>query len=345
MVNKFTRKKTTRKVFDNDIKKKKPSSETIMDLHKDICEFFKIESAKSKLNNKFIRAVSDGKLSEVKTLLKKGVDINYAHSEILDYGNSNLITNKTALMYAIKYGHDEVFDFLISKGANVLYVDPETQSSALSVAIYYKRYNMIEILNEKIEEQLKNPSKELKSEQKLTRFLKFIDNNDIISIENMIKRGFDRGFDVNEVFTFKNKQYTPLIYAVCEDKIEVVKLLIELGANVDLEVEQEYDDTINIAIVKALKSGPCKYEIVKLLIENGAKIIEPFEISKVSLKNNDFVMFNNLMNKFNFDEDKLYDLLEEAEKIFKNALKDSMENSKEVFKVIKEITKKIKSFN
>ncbi len=332
------KKETNKKGFKRD--NLKPKSEKILkenDSIDDICKLFKIRNEEIKLNNDFISAVIEGKIDEVKKLLKKGADINYAFSEVRDYGDSTLISYKTPLMYAIKYEHDDIFNFLIKKGADVMYSSPETCTTALITAIKYQRINMIDTLNKKIEEQLGNPSDEIISKQKLNKFLKTVENEDLTSIKNLV----EQGFDVNEVFNYGKKSFTPLIYAVNQNKNEVVKLLIELGADVNLNVKdsENYD---NFAIEEALRISS-NYEIIKLLINNGVEIKKTFELSKVCLRNDDFVMFESLLKKSDFNKEDLYELCEIAGERFNILLRESMEKSKEAFETIKIISDKLKS--
>lgn len=334
--------------LNKDLKKRKPKSETILkkeDSIDDICKLFRIRNEEIKLNNDFISAVIEGKIDEVKKLLKKGADINYTFSEVLDFGDSTLISYKTPLMYAIKYEHDDIFNFLIKKGADVLYVSPNTGNSALSMAIRHKRINMIDTLNKKIEEQLKNPSDEIISKQKLNKFLRSVESEDLTSIKNLhLDHKYlqvKQGFDVNGVYTHGEKIFTPLIYAVNQNKIEVVKLLIELGANVNLNIKESENFSKNV-MEEALKIGS-NYEIIKVLITEGAEITKPFELSKVCLRNDDFVTFNSFIQKSEFNKEELYELCEIAGERFNILLKESMEKSKDAFETIKIISDKLKS--
>ena len=73
----------------------------------------------------------------------------------------------------------------------------------------------------------------------------------------------EKGADVNAV-AFDN--YTPLIIAVIKENIEIARLLIESGANIDTGTSKEYDTPLIIAVKKE------NIEIARLLIEAGANV-------------------------------------------------------------------------
>lgn len=88
-----------------------------------------------------------------------------------------------------------------------------------------------------------------------------IKNRDIESINIFIKNKFD--INVRDSNDFYRK--TALLYAILMEDFEIVKLLLENGANI--ECFNRYGDT---ALMYAVYID--NIEMVKLLLENGAKV-------------------------------------------------------------------------
>ena len=73
-----------------------------------------------------------------------------------------------------------------------------------------------------------------------------------------------KGIDVNK---HGRLSFTPLMLAAMNGNLDIVKILVENGAEVDMEVDSNDSDT---AIVFAAKKG--HLDIVEYLIENHAKV-------------------------------------------------------------------------
>ena len=91
----------------------------------------------------------------------------------------------------------------------------------------------------------------------------------------LVKNYINSGYDLN-IQNYNDDGYTPLIYAILKDNIEIVELLLNAGAdikivklllNADADVDKQNinGDTALIFAVKNL-------EIVKLLLDSGADI-------------------------------------------------------------------------
>lgn len=76
---------------------------------------------------------------------------------------------------------------------------------------------------------------------------------------NIVKRLLELGADPDH----PNKGKTPLMYSIRHRELEMARLLIKFGANLDKRAKKDYT-----ALMYAAKSG--KLEFVKLLVENGA---------------------------------------------------------------------------
>jgi ankyrin repeat protein len=91
--------------------------------------------------------------------------------------------------------------------------------------------------------------------------LELIENNRIAELKKIIVSGYD--VNTEEVFN-----YTPLMYAIDKEKYEVVELLIQNNADLNL--------CTNAGSPISLAAGKTNFEIVKLLLDNGADINNDF---------------------------------------------------------------------
>lgn len=79
-----------------------------------------------------------------------------------------------------------------------------------------------------------------------------------------LKRLIESGADMYEIYKFGNA--TPLLYAVRAGSIESVKVLLDLGMDVNFKHPKRGDRALDVAII------PCKNEeMITLLIKHGAK--------------------------------------------------------------------------
>ena len=85
----------------------------------------------------------------------------------------------------------------------------------------------------------------------------YIKNNNIQSIKNYIDFGYDLNID--------DYGYTPLIYVSISNQIEIAKLLLNAGADVNIQ-----NNTGSTALIYAAYAK--QIEIVKLLLSAGADI-------------------------------------------------------------------------
>jgi hypothetical protein len=108
----------------------------------------------------------------------------------------------------------------------------------------------------------------LNSKIKVEQFIKILDKNDF----NLIKKKINKLKDINETFKFKNEivrcdEMTLLIYSIIiNNDIDIIKLLIENGADI-LQRDERKNDAI---IYAALYSNNAN--IIKLLVDYGADI-------------------------------------------------------------------------
>lgn len=226
-------------------------------------------------------AIYKNDLATVKALLEIGLDVDLPNSKGL-----------TPLMLASGFGHTELVELLISKGANVLTIDPnmgatalhkaaqsgntfiiqlllekgafiDLQSpiignSALMDAILYKQQDAVKILLEngaRIElrnnfhesaldiakyigipsmiNMIKKHNHTLKKAIQSQPLIKAIKGNDVNTVRNLI----DCGINVNERIPKLGNYddyYTPLGIAARDGHVEIVLLLLNAGADVQL---------------------------------------------------------------------------------------------------------------
>lgn len=100
-----------------------------------------------------------------------------------------------------------------------------------------------------------------KNFQGMTALMSAVFKNDL----DMVSLLIENGADVNVKGTSSDEYKTPLMVAVMKENLEIARLLVENGANVD-----EYDGVRERALEIAV--GRDNFEIAKLLIDNGSDV-------------------------------------------------------------------------
>ncbi|MFP3020789.1 ankyrin repeat domain-containing protein [Wolbachia endosymbiont (group A) of Pogonocherus hispidulus] len=204
-------------------------------------------------------------------ILSKGADLN-AQDEC----------NWTPLHYAVYSGNVDIVRFLINQGANYNITDNE------GTPVYYAfQYGHVRIVKYFIEEKGIDPMAPI-NEYGSTLFGEAIVGGGLDTIEYLMSRKDvtydcsdllkmaisnghldvveylveEKGVDVN--FVGENG-WTPLLYAVERDYIEIVKYLIEMGAYINTTAK---DGTTVLHIA----AEDCNFDMVKCLVINGANI-------------------------------------------------------------------------
>ncbi|WP_341823711.1 ankyrin repeat domain-containing protein [Wolbachia endosymbiont (group A) of Agelastica alni] len=212
-------------------------------------------------------AVYNGNLDLLKDtyqlLLSKVIDVNAKDK----YG-------WTPLYYAIYYNEPEMVEFFIDKGANIDIKD-NNGKTPLDVANEYGKPKIISILINKVIEDgqfdvvknfLKKTAKktsmkdknEWRIRWKLLHYAAY--NGELNIVKDLFSLLLEKSGDVNVKEGYYN--YTPLHCAVYYNRHEMVKFLIEQGANI--EARTMYSDTpLHIA------ARYCGLDMVKLLVEKG----------------------------------------------------------------------------
>lgn len=118
--------------------------------------------------------------------------------------------------------------------------------------------------------------------------------NDINNLKNIVNDG-----NINEVINIGGDSWTPLTEAVYLNRLEMVKILIEKGA--DLEIPQLKWNDERTALQLACLVG-CDIEIIRVLIEKGAELKE--DLIELAIKNHNNEIVDYLINvSFSWDKE------------------------------------------
>lgn len=118
--------------------------------------------------------------------------------------------------------------------------------------------------------------------------------NDINNLKNIVNDG-----NINEVINIRGDSWTPLTEAVYLNRLEMVKILIEKGA--DLEIPQLKWNDERTALQLACLVG-CDIEIIRVLIEKGAELKE--DLIELAIKNHNNEIVDYLINvSFSWDKE------------------------------------------
>ena len=189
-------------------------------------------------------AALDGDFDEVQRQLDAGVDVNEESS-----------TGLTPLHYAASSGHNDIVELLIERGANVNATDSGKGATPLDYAHWRDHEEVIETLN------AHNAQREHEKGGEGIGQSSLIHDAALDGDIDEVKRQLDAGVDPN---LKSSKGANPLFYAVYGGHLEIVKLLITRGADVNavylnnsvLDQAHSYDDQ----------------EIVELLETHGAEV-------------------------------------------------------------------------
>lgn len=215
--------------------------------------------------------------------------------------------NDTIVHMAIYKKHEEMIKYFFSFKNLDIYKKNNTDHTYLD---YIIGFSMLEIL----EIYCKNYPKSLKvlNENKKNIIEELIINplGDNLSdnLADIIKIVCKYGTNINNI---NNENQTPIFSAIQYSSFEITKLMLELGAkpniNIEEEIEIKYNDKIDILIFCIQKN---KFEEFKLLIDKKAKL---YQITIENIKIYSTILSSILYNRyefinylFNIKEIKLY---------------------------------------
>jgi ankyrin repeat protein len=184
----------------------------------------------------------------VKDLIEGGAFVNFKSK----YGN-------TALMFAVNLGNFDLVKFLVDHGADV-------KQDAAKLLIFASHKSSLDILKYLIETH--NLDVNLKDEEGKTALIAACMSGSFETVKYLL----EKGAEVNVINDTQDDQYkilslygTPLMHAATRGRVDVMKLLIEKKAKIDIKTNLG-----NSALILSLVLG--KFDAAKLLIENGAYI-------------------------------------------------------------------------
>ncbi|WP_039459275.1 ankyrin repeat domain-containing protein [Candidatus Jidaibacter acanthamoebae] len=221
-----------------------------------------------------------GNTARIESLLNEGVDINSRDSDrdtalmraalvgnlevvkyLLAHGADPDLQNNyywTALMIASLEGHFEEVRCLVEHGANMNLSDINGDT-ALTIAEVHGKLEISEYLVKAGAQRLDVVAWQDKIEQNSIALLEAAGTGDFVKVKALLSDGVDINFRRDY------ERDTALTLAVEGGYLEMVELLIEYGANVNL---QNHD--LNTPIILAL--GKRRFELMKYLTEKGANL-------------------------------------------------------------------------
>ncbi|XP_051500706.1 ankyrin repeat and SOCS box protein 2-like isoform X2 [Myxocyprinus asiaticus] len=216
----------------------------------EICEILVKAGAKVSTPNMYgitpiFVAAQSGKVDALRFLLKNGADLN-----------SQAADGATALYEACKNGHEDIVEFLLSQNADA---NKPGKTGLLPIHIAAQRGNdgIVSML-------IPATSKARVRRSGISPLHLAAERNRDDVLELLIEAGFDVNATFSEDRTkmYEDRRSTALYFAVINNNIEATTMLLEAGANPNL-------DTFNPLLV-ALRQGCIK--TVTLLVEHGANV-------------------------------------------------------------------------
>ena len=182
-------------------------------------------------------AMVNGNIDVVKVLIDTGADINAVESYL----------NKTALLMAIEYSDNETIELLIKYKADINHIDNEG-NAPIDIAT---RLNKTDIVNLLIKNGAPND---------LTRAIKY-------GVTDQVEYLLSKSKNIDAL---DSNGDTALALAIKENNVNLVKMIINKGANINIiSFINNYSDEYSPLMI-ASKNG--NKEIVNLLIKNGANV-------------------------------------------------------------------------
>ncbi len=232
----------------------------------------------NKPEKEFLKAAKAGNLNEIQTILKACPDRDFLTTKYFVEGD-------TPLHLAAKYGHLEVVEFLLSKGADV-HVRNNSSSTPLGLAVRWGQLKIVDLLiscrsdiNERspiMAEYLGGESLLLGAILALPAPVENGQSNPFSGMgeqrfrKDIVKLLIDKGADVNAIAA---SGLTPLYLATLNGNKDLVELLITKGADVNTHDKKYRITPLHLAAEDGHK------EIIMLLLESGADV-NPIDIKK-----------------------------------------------------------------
>ena len=213
-------------------------------------------------------ACQQGRLDMVHALVNAGIDLN----------QTDIITEETPLTVAASQGNLDIVKALVVAGA--LVDQWMGDSSPLICAAYCGRLEVFNYLLPLVPKETQRYAKSTlhkalkrQKRQKNTNVEAFIEGANLGQMD-VIQWGIRRGIDINAI---GSRNQTALMYATFSGLLEMVKVLLEAGADPDIQSDDDGSDEGTTALMKVASSYTCHFaenaqEMIRLLVTAGANL-------------------------------------------------------------------------
>lgn len=201
-----------------------------------------IEAVDKDLNTPLLWAVKCGHRDAIKLLFDYGANIEAVGKD-----------SDTPLLWAAKYGHRDAIKLLLDYGANIEVVD-KVGSTPFYRAVKYENFDVAKTLLEA------GASIKSKDDDILLRAVQSSNPLDLCKLL------LEKGANVEGAKGFYKR--TPLFWACVEEKLDVIQLLLQYGADVDAR-DKSGETPLSWILCT---SGEFRFEMAQLLVQYGANI-------------------------------------------------------------------------
>lgn len=195
--------------------------------------------------------------------------LEFLLQEGLDVNAPNII-KKTPLIAAIEFNRNEYLDLLLQNGANPNELDKDG-NSAFFYAVAHK-------LDVRLYDQLRNydmPQFDLLNKDQVTLLFEYIRMMYDVSEKSLelLRKLIEDGADIYQPSLYYSKETTP-IDLIAEKKVEVLQTILDTGA-IDINRQDDQGNTLLHKVCAynvnyEAEKAKDTYRKVKLLLENGA---------------------------------------------------------------------------
>lgn len=198
-----------------------------------------------------LKYAGQGETANVESVLKK--------NPTLDVNRSRAEGNKTALYLACEKGYLDIVKLLLKQKADASVCDTAMGFGFAPLTIA-ARNGHLDVVKELLSSGIGIESRD---DRNRTALWTAAANNRL----DIVRFLCDANAEVNNSCSYGNVNWSPLEVAIYRNNIEVIKILLKHGKGIDLEKRDTMDNTILLNAVQKNKT-----ELVRLLCEAGAKV-------------------------------------------------------------------------